>query len=154
MDLLLSLTTETLPKIESCLCNLGPDDNFGALSGALAVATSRLPVLEVAQTPSENKLMSHRLVEWVLHQIPAQPGDPTRSHPLYHPFQNPDPTDQTARIQLTVEHLNEWFRTAREAQDSNALAQIEAALEGVDARRAVLDTWAGTKASKSKPEHE
>ena len=124
------------------------------MSGALAVATSRLPVLEVAQTPSENKLMSHRLVEWVLHQIPAQPGDPTRSHPLYHPFQNPDPTDQTARIQLTIEHLNEWFRTAREAQDSNALAQIEAALEGVDARRAVLDTWAGTKASKSKPEHE
>lgn len=153
LDLLLSLTTETLRKIESCLCNLGPDDNFGNLSDALAVAASRLPVLEVAQTPSENELMSRRLVEWVLHQIPAQPGNPT-PHPLYHPFRNPDPTDQTARIQLTVEHLNKWFRTAREAQDPNALAQIQAALEGVDVHRTLLEAWAGPTVSNGKPENE
>jgi hypothetical protein len=63
-------------------------------------------------------------------------------------------TDPSAWLQLTLDHLNEWVRSARDAQDVDAIAQIQAALEDVDARRTLLEAWAGPTVSKAKPENE
>lgn len=162
--LLTSIASTTFPSLKSCLCYLPPSYDSQDISSRLhlAEAASRIPGFEILTkvSPAVDS-MSSRLFKWHhRHQVDHLPdrhhfsAESTYPEPVRYPSAKEDPVDLSERVQLTLEHLNEWFRSARDAQDADTLAQMRDLLEGIDARRAVIDAWTGGAGSESKPEGE
>lgn len=68
---------------------------------------------------------------------------PTWPQPLRTSPEKPDPIALSERLRHTIEHL-EWYQSAADAQDSDALVQIREALESVDIRKTVIEALAGS----------
>jgi hypothetical protein len=158
--LLTSIDSVKLPALESCLCELGPDpdsDDADLADFDLAAAAARIPGFQLGIESPAFESMMNRLDEWADPRGPDTDESPTENYPfgtestwpqpLWYLAETEDPTALEQRLQLSLEHLTEWFRSARDAQDPEALAQIGKVMEGVNARRTVLAAWAGAGAA-------
>lgn len=161
--LLASIDSTTFPALKSCLCYPPPAPDKGKGNSSLDLAdgvASRIPGFQVDKGFPAFESISHRLLDWHNRRRSELRPDlhiyrhteSTYPEPVRYPYSKEDPADLSERVQRTLEHLNEWFRNARDAQDADTLAQMRDMLESIDARRAVIDAWKEGAGSESKLE--
>ena len=144
------IDTTKFPSLKSCLCDISPANSDGAIPD-FDYARDRIPGLKVATTSGKVDSLTRRVTRWIRQRDAEQAPErddycdkPTWPQPLRHLPEKPDPVALSERLRHTVEHLNEWYRHASDAQDSDALVQIREALESVDIRKTVIEAWAGS----------
>ena len=144
------IDTTRFAALKSCVCNDTPANCAGALPD-FDYARDRIPGLKVATASVEVDSLTRHVADWIRQRDAEQPPEradyrekPTWPQPLQHPPKKADPVALSERLRHTVEHLNEWYRNASDAQDSDALVQIREALESVDIRKTVMEAWAGS----------
>lgn len=168
--LLASIDATTLPALVSCVCYPpdtpdGEEEDMSSSSRlhlAKAAASSHsIPGFKVLGEEASPAIesMSARLFKWHhrhrVDHIPdhhlllssAAAAESTYPEPLRYPSEEGDPVELSERVQLMLEHLNEWYRSAREAQDVDTLAQMRDMLEDIDARMR-----AGLSSTRGRPE--
>ncbi|KWU43279.1 hypothetical protein RHOSPDRAFT_35152 [Rhodotorula sp. JG-1b] len=134
--LLASIDSTTFPALSSraCVTLLPLLTTARATPVSISPTASRLafPGSKSTKGSPAFESISHRLFEWYNRRQSEQRPDlhiyrhteSTYPEPVRYPYSKEDAADLSERVQRTLEHLNEWFRSARDAQDADTLAQM------------------------------
>ena len=148
------IDTTRFAALKSCVCDITPANSAGALPD-FDYARDRIPGLKVATASVEVDSLTQHVADWI-HQRDAEQAPeradyrekPTSPQPLQH-LPKKRTRSRSASDSDIRSNTCEWYRSASDAQDSDALVQIGEVLESVDIRKTVMGTWAGSPDSEN-----